>query len=88
MSEMDLGGSIKLTVPQLRVFLANQRRWISIVENSDNWNSTYSRAKIEGAEVTLTQLLKCLNLPEDWEEKMDAKEMHEASIHAPREDSS
>ena len=79
MSEMDLGGSVKLTVPQLRVYLdcmkrlADQKDKIAYKQRD---HGVYEEAV--GIREAVEELLKCLNLPEDWAERMDKKEVYEA----------
>lgn len=63
MSEMELGGKVSLTVPQLRTYLSCLDR----VAGKSN-------LKAEGVEYAREQLLKCLNLPPDWTRLMDEKE--------------
>jgi len=70
MSEMDLGGEVKLTVPQLRVYLSCMKR----LADSNRFQSL---AYASGINKAVEELLKCLNLSEDWAERMDKKEVYE-----------
>jgi hypothetical protein len=74
LSENELGGKIKLTVPQLRVYLSCQERHIAYIENSERSHSEWSLGKIDGIRCATRELLKALNLPEDWARSMDLKE--------------
>ena len=75
MGEMDLGGDIKLTVPQLRVYLDSMRR---LAEHYGKMDQIGAPHKADGIKLATNNLLKCLNLPEDWAERMDKKEVYEA----------
>lgn len=90
MSEMDLGGEVKLTVSQLRVYLDCQKRHAStldiIFKDGNGYQDRFMCGEAEGIREAVKELLKCLNLPENWAETMDVKEAHEVHTHALREE--
>ena len=79
MSEMELGGKVKLTVPQLRVFLNAKRIVINryqerALEAKTEEAKQFMLGYAEGLEDMMQDLTRCLNLPDDWELVMDKKE--------------
>ena len=79
MSEMELGGKVKLTVPQLRVFLNGKRAVINRYQERALESKTVEAKEFrlgyaEGVEDMIEDLLRCLNLNDNWEIEMDKKE--------------
>jgi hypothetical protein len=74
-----LGGSVSLSVAQLRVYLDAMRR----LADAYYWRREAERAA--GIREAARQLLAALNLAEDWAEEMDRLEAEEARIRSPVE---
>ena len=88
MTSSDLGGSIPLTIPQLRVYLGAMMRLGAkygargdkAYEKNKKGDTSYisDYGKVWGLEKATTELLAALNLPEDWAQQMDRLEEQEA----------
>lgn len=92
MSEMELGGKVKLTVPQLRVFLNAKRIVINryeeraLISTEGAGPMKFREGYAEGVKDTIEDLLRCLNLNDDWELTMDKKEDQEVTANMTTEE--
>ena len=80
-------GVVKLTVPQLRTYLSCMSRLIAQKEKiafQQRDHGVYEEAV--GVREAVEELLKCLNLPEDWEDQMDMRERFEVRQHMTTEE--
>ena len=78
-----LGAAIKLTTPQLRVYLSAMER---LAQNCVEEGSMYDMGEAYGIRKAYQQLISCLNLPDDWETQMDKIEDQEVTANMTSEE--